>query len=143
MKMSAKQRLWLDAYLNHWNKTQAAKDAGYKCKSNVNFCSVGRANFKKLKPIIDKWLVKNELTDDAIKARIAAGMNAKETKFFAYQGEVITEIEVDALETQRRYVDMAARVKGIYAPTEINIAELDATIEQLLARLADISKDRA
>jgi len=54
MKMSAKQRLWLDAYLNHWNKTQAAKDAGYKCKSNVNFCSVGRANFKKLKPIILK-----------------------------------------------------------------------------------------
>lgn len=38
------QQAWLDAYLQHWNATQAARDAGYKAKSDNVFRAIGHEN---------------------------------------------------------------------------------------------------
>jgi len=134
-KLSPKQKLWLKSYLVCLNATQAAKEAGYKCKSEHAFQVVGSENLSKLEPYLQKWLVDEGLTEERVKAKIVAGMSAKETKFFAFQGQVVETVEVESLETQRRYVDMAAKVLGIYAPTQVNIADLDKSIERLVSGL--------
>ena len=84
------------------------------------FCDLLRRdwciNLRKLKNHINEWLDNVGLSDERIKAKISEGFKAKETKFFAHQGEIVSEREVEALDIQRKYVEMAAKVKGLFAP---------------------------
>jgi len=116
--------LWKKFYLDEsnsrtfLNKTQSAIAAGYCCKSHDNFAQVGCQNFNKLKEIIGKWLDEHGLSDSYLKQKLKFLLEAKETKFFAYEGKVTDQREKDALEIQRRTLDMAMKVKGLYAPEE-------------------------
>lgn len=142
-KLTAKQRRWLLGFLTHGNKTRAADEAGYakgkpdKDGSYPQLRHTGVKNYQLLYPIIQRWFAEEGLDDDYIKARIAQGTNAKKTLFFAHQGVVVDEREVEDNETQRKYLDMAAKVKGIYAPKEIRVSEVDADIERLIDRLLE------
>ncbi|HEA65568.1 MAG TPA: hypothetical protein ENI07_01925 [Desulfobacterales bacterium] len=82
----------------------------------MSFRTIGCQNFTKLSNKIEKWLDEEGLSEARIKAKITQGMDAKETKFFAHQGEVIETEEVEALGIQRQYVEMAVKVKGMFAP---------------------------
>lgn len=124
-KLTLKQRAWLDAYLECFNASEAARRAGYKCKTPDQFKVIGSQNLTKLNDLIEKWVDEQGLSDAKIKQKIMEGMEAKETKFFAYQGEVVETREVEALETQRRYVDMGAKVKGLYAPEKHELTGKD------------------
>ncbi len=116
-----KMALWLRAYLDEGartflNKGLSAKAAGYKCKDDACFQSIGCENFRKLRDIIEKWLDENALSEAALKAKMLSLVNAKEIKFFSEKGVVTDQREVEAIETQRKTLDMALKVKGMYAP---------------------------
>lgn len=137
--MTFKQRAWINAYLTHFNKSQAAKDAGYKCNSDQAFRTIGNQNFTKLYKYIEKWVDEIGLSDTKIKLKIAEGMEAKETKFFAFQGKVVDQIDVEALGIQKQYAEMAAKVKGLFAPIEIRVKDLDSRIDKLISELAGLA----
>ena len=118
--LTLKQRKWLNSYLICFNKAQAARDAEYKCKDDNCYARIGSENYIKLYPHIEKWLAEEGLSDDRIKAKIAKGLEAKETKFFAFQGQIIDQVEVEALGIQVKYTDMAAKVKGLYDDDKID-----------------------
>ena len=57
------------------------------------------------------------VTDARIADKISTLMDAKETKFFAHQGEVVDQKEVEALGIQAQMVEFAAKLKGHVKPT--------------------------
>lgn len=65
-KLSQKQQMFIDAYIELGNATEAAKQAGYKCRSYSAYGAVGSENLKKLKDFIDVRLaeIKSQRTAD-------------------------------------------------------------------------------
>ena len=123
-KLTTKQRAWLKAYFETFNATEAARRAGYRCREDDYFTSVGGQNLVKLRDEIEKWLDENGLSDTSLKLKLVSLMNAKETRFFAFEGKITDERKVEAVETQRRTLDMALKVKGLYAPEKHNVEGL-------------------
>ncbi|MCT4627948.1 hypothetical protein [Halodesulfovibrio sp.] len=119
--MTPKQRLWLAAYLDRGSSTfmhatNAARAAGYSGKNDANLSEIGYRNKKALQSRIDTWLEEEGLSDSVLKQKLVQLLDAKETKMFAEKGEVKDMIEVEALEVQRKTLDMALKVKGLYSP---------------------------
>lgn len=118
----SKRIIWLKFFLDQDNKdtflngTESARAAGYKAATDSTLAGIGSNNFKALKKKIDIWLEEEGLSDTALKMKLLNLLEAKETKFFAHQGCVTDEREVEALEVQRRSLDMAFKIKGSYAP---------------------------
>ncbi|MCK5018042.1 MAG: hypothetical protein KAS32_13380 [Candidatus Peribacteraceae bacterium] len=119
--MATKKEIWLRYFLDdsnpatYMNRTQSAMAAKYNAKSYDDFAHIGANNFKRCKKIISKWLDEQGLSEAALKTKLITLLDAKETKFFAYEGVITDEREVNAIETQRRSLDMAFKVKGTYA----------------------------
>lgn len=113
--------LWLRAYLNDdnpttfLNKTASAIEAGYNATSQASFRVIGCANFKRKEKEIERWMDDVGMSDNQLKAKLLSLMDARMTKFFQYQGEVMDEKEVEALDIQLKATDMAIKVKGLYA----------------------------
>ncbi|RJX19017.1 MAG: hypothetical protein C4575_09585 [Desulforudis sp.] len=117
-----KQNAWLKHFLNEGcsttflNATESAKRAGYLASSDESFRSIGYQNFTKLADKINTWLDEHGLSESALKIKLVSLLNARETKFFAHEGRVVDEREVEAIEVQRRTLDLAFKLKGSYAP---------------------------
>lgn len=52
MKLSDKQKKWIDFYKSGKTKAEAARLAGYRANSDSAFCVIGNENFKKLNQYI-------------------------------------------------------------------------------------------
>ena len=117
-----KSAVWLFHFLNEscsttfLNKTESAKRAKYNATSEDSFRAIGCQNFTKLSDKITEWLDEHGLSENALKAKLLSLIEAKETKFFQKDGKVTDTREVEALEVQRRTLDMALKLKGLYAP---------------------------
>jgi hypothetical protein len=117
----SKLNAWLRAYLDEnnpvtfLNKFTSAKAAKYKCKDDDSFAQIGCRNFKKVNDKIEKWFDEVGLSENALKNKLLSLMEAKETKFFAHEGTVTDQRDVDALGIQAKILDMAIKVRGMYA----------------------------
>lgn len=121
--MSAKkQDVWLKYFLDEGNKitflnrTESALAAGYTCKDRHAASRIGSRNYRYFGEKINKWLDEEGLSEATLKMKLLKLLDAKEKKFFAFQGEVCDTREVEALETQRKTLDMAIKMRGLYAP---------------------------
>ena len=118
--LKGKQRLWLRNYLNQndpktfFNATASAKCSNYQGKDDNSMATIGKINLQKLTPYVDRWLDEHALSDTSLKCKIVDLMQAKETKFFQKDGKVTDQREVEAIEVQRKTLDMALKVKGLY-----------------------------
>lgn len=134
----SKLNVWFKHFINEncsttfLNKTESVRRAGYKTKKENSLKSIGCENFTKLNDKISKWLDETGLSENALKIKLLSLMEAKETKFFAFQGEIIEQVEVEAIETQRKTLDMALKVKGMNAPTKHELTGKDG--KRLLPR---------
>jgi phage terminase small subunit len=123
--MPSKRDIWLGHYLDRnntetfMNATASAKAAGYKAKSETAFTSIGHENLTKLDTRIVKWMDEEGLSEARLKAKLMQLLDAKETKFFQKDGEIITKVDVEAQGVQTRVLDMALKVKGMYAPSKV------------------------
>ena len=100
------------------NACESSIEAGYKAKNRQTHMVIGSQNFRKLNDKINQWLDEEGFSEVALKIKILSLMNAKETKFFAHEGMISDRVEVEAIETQRKTLDMAIKVKDMYAPTK-------------------------
>lgn len=118
----SKRKIWLSYFLDPTNKrtflhqTESARAAGYNYTSENSLSGIGSMSFKRCKAEIEEWLDEAGLSEAALKLKLLSLLDAKETKFFAHAGIVEDSREVEAIETQRKALDMAFRVKGSYAP---------------------------
>jgi phage terminase small subunit len=79
---------------------------------------------------------------EKIAQRVNEGLDAMETKFFQFQGEVQEARDVIAWSERRQYAELAAKLKGLapgldYNPQNVNVT-LDASdrLTELLTRAA-------
>ena len=116
-----KRDLWLYHFLDSsnsrtfFNRKEAAKAAGYKTTNEDSLRQIGCQNFTKLTDMIKNWLDEAGLSENALKIKLLNLMEAHEIKFFQHEGIVTDQREVAAIETQRRALDMAFKVRGMYA----------------------------
>jgi len=123
--------VWLKHYLNEsssvtfLNSTASAIAAKYNAKSNDSFRNIGCQNFTILSDKIELWLDETGLSENFLKLKLRSLIDAKQTKFFHApvkdeKGQVVDilvkEVEVEAIETQRKTLDMALKVRGMNAP---------------------------
>ena len=117
-----KLNAWLRAYLDEscpstfLNKTESARRAGYKCKTEDCLRHLGCRNFTKVSDKISQWFDEAGLSENTLKIKLLSLLNAKKTKYFQHEGIVTDQREVEAIETQRRTLNMALKVRGMYAP---------------------------
>ena len=111
------------------HRTNSAIAAGYKTGKSNNINVVGNQNFIKFTKETNKWLDEFGLSEAALKKKLLQLIDAKETKFFptlsapdAVTGDfTIPEREVEALGIQQKALDMAFKVKGLYAPEKVDV----------------------
>ena len=118
-KLTPKMRRFLHAYLNRADPqtfmiaSASAKAAGYRCSSRNSFEVIGHRTLRKVKNFVAKWLDEEGLSDTRLKELLLQGLYATETRFFAYQGAIVTTKEVIPWEVRRRYLEMAMKMKGM------------------------------
>jgi len=122
--------------------TEAARKAGYSLKRP------GQSGYQALKQIqatMPQVLERHGLTDDAlIEKYLKPLLVAKETKFFAHQGEVIETRQVEALSIRKEALDMTFRLKGSYAPVEQQLQHVhEITLMEKESARRTIEKIRA
>ncbi|MBI9113273.1 hypothetical protein [Maridesulfovibrio ferrireducens] len=128
--MVSKLDVWLSHYLDQGSSTtflqatESAKAAGYKCKDD-NFKKVGYQNKLKCEEKILKWLDEAGLSESALKLKLLSLLDAKEVKIFQYEGGIVESDEFNSLGIQIKALDMALKMKGLYAPEK-----RDHTIEE-------------
>lgn len=132
-KLTLKQSMWLKLFLDEsnpktfLNQTESARQAGYDCDNENSYRQIGSENYAKLDKHIDKWIDEVGLSEERLKRKLKALTEAKETKFFAYEGVVTDQREVEALGIQRQSLEMAMRVKNMFekdnqlVPDEITV----------------------
>lgn len=114
--------MWLNFYLNSenpdtfFNASASAKASGYRAKTDDSFRSIGHKNYKRLQDQIEKWIDEEGLSEIKLKLLLIEGLQALETKFFAFQGEVVEEKEVIPWHVREKYLELALKVKGMFAP---------------------------
>ena len=101
-KLSPKQEKFIDAYIELGNATEAAKRAGYKCKSDRAFISLGNQNLTKLDIFIKERL------EEVKNSRIADIMEVMEFLTAVLRGE-ITEVLLNPVTGERE--DVATNVR--------------------------------
>jgi len=132
MSRITKRTVWLRHYLDEsnpatfLNKVGSVKAAGYKCNGEPSCRSLGSENFTYHADIIGKWLDENGLSEEALKIKLLSLMDATEEKFFSApvkdENGIVTHMHIEsrivpAIESQRKSLDMALKVKGMNAPT--------------------------
>jgi hypothetical protein len=117
-----KLSLWFRAFIDETNPdtflnaTSSARVAGYRAASENAFACIGYQNYRKVQSRIKEWLDDIGLSDARLKIKLVELLDAKETKFFQKDGMITDQRDVEALEVQRRTLDMIFRMKGMYAP---------------------------
>jgi len=140
-KRITKRDIWISFFLDSANQetflnaTASAKAAGYKARSDVNFGAIGAQNYRKLQKQIEKWIEEEGLSESRIKRKLFEGLDAKETRFFAFQGIVEDEREVISWTERRKYLELVMKMKGML----VEKFEITGS-DELIKRLTDAEK---
>ena len=137
-KISVKQQKFIDAYFELGNATEAAKRAGYKCRSAHAYESLGAENVRKLEPFI------NEMMKELKQARIADLNEVLEFLSSVLRGE-ITEIvfnpsdgaKEEVRANVRSRVDAARELLKRY-PSKLDEERQKLILEKLRAEIEDM-----
>ncbi len=158
-RIMSKLNVWFNYYIDdcnsqtYLNKTESAIAAGYKCRGKYPqdcFCQIGCQNYVKLKDRISKWYDDVGLSENALKNKILELMSVKEKKFFSapikdadgvVTGIYIKEIEVDAIETQRKTLDLGCKVQDMISPVKHMVTGKDGGKVQVEHSLDDTWKE--
>ncbi|MBI9113244.1 hypothetical protein [Maridesulfovibrio ferrireducens] len=115
----SKLDIWLQLYLDQGSDTflnaaESARAAGYNCKDD-NFKRQGYLNKRRRESQIIKWMDEVGLSECRLKMKLAEMLDAKEIKVFQYEGKIVKSERFNALGIQMKALDMALKVKGLYA----------------------------
>jgi len=131
--LTPKQEAWLNALPEcGWNATEAAKKAGYK-GSRGSLAQIGYENMIKLDNHVTEMLNKVGVSKNRVLRKYAQLLDAKETKFFAYEGVITDKVDVEALGIQHRAAQDMARMHNLFKTDDESLNE---TFEKLADRIA-------
>jgi len=131
--LTPKQNTWLNALPGcGWNATEAAVKAGYK-GSRASLAQIGYENMIKLENEVAEMLNKVGVSKNRVLKKYASLLDAKETKFFAHEGVITDQVDVEALGIQHKAAQDMARMHKLFKTDEESLNE---TFEKLADRIA-------
>jgi DNA-binding CsgD family transcriptional regulator len=107
--------------------TQAALAAGYSPKNPAESAVQARRNIEK-KIGFDIYESMGLTRDDFIRKHLVPALEAKETKFFAHNGKVISKREVVNWQARLRAQDMTYQIAGEYKVEQQNFGPTFKTV---------------
>jgi phage terminase small subunit len=101
VKLTEKQKRFIDYYIETGNAAEAARKAGYKCKNNHGFEVIGNQNLRKLEVFIKEKLQKKDNERIASQnevleflTRVMRGEETEETVVVENKGDFISEAKI-------------------------------------------------
>jgi len=113
MKLTLKQRRFIKAYIQTGNATQAAKDAGYECKTDAAYAEMGSRLVRNVEARMCEILVEGGLDNATLAKKALEGLNAMVVKPFAEHGVVVSEPAYIDYPTRAKYLEIIAKMKGL------------------------------
>lgn len=146
-----KRDLWMRHFLDaggpgFMNKTESAILAGYDCDPHTEegrnaASATGHGNFVARRKEIAEWLEECGLSKAFIFEKLLQLMHAEKVVFFSHQG-VVTEQRVMAdSQAQLKALDMALKVKGLYAPEKKDLTVHAGDLRGLIAAALEEEKN--
>ncbi len=140
-KLSPKQEKFIDAYIELGNATEAAKKAGYKCKSDKAYGVIGAENLVKLSIFIKDRL------EDAKNSRIADIVEVMEFLTAVLRGEVtetlfnpVTGLKEDVATNVRTRIDAAKEILKRY-PNKLDAERQKLLLDKLKLEIESMKPD--
>lgn len=136
MKLTEKQKRWIDYYIETGNATEAARRAGYRAKSENSLNSIGAQNLVKLKTFIEEKLAAKAderiAKQDEVLRHLTAAMRGELTEeaVLVVDGDVRRVQKGAALKDRNKAAELLAKRYGLL--TE----KIDLT-EPVSIRMAD------
>ncbi len=112
-KLTLKQRRFIKAYIQTGNATQAAKDAGYKCKTDAAFAELGSRLVRNVEGRISKIMGEIGLDDAMFAQKALEGLNATVVEIVKYKGEIASEKAYVDYPTRAKYLEIISKMKGL------------------------------
>lgn len=141
MSLTGKQRAFIEAYLTHFNATQAAKDAGYQTEDENTFAAIGYENLRKpqIREAIDQRLAERAMTANEVLWRLAEQARANMADFVNEFGGVNWQ----AVQEQGHLVKKTAKTEGEKSTSErIELYDAQSALDKL-ARTHNLYKDQS
>ena len=119
MKLTEKQKRWIDYYIETGNATGAARLAGYRAKSESSLNSIGAQNLIKLKVFIDEKLSAKAdariAKQDEVLRHLTAAMRGEltEDRVLVVEGEVLHVAQGAALRDRNKAAELLAKRYGL------------------------------
>ena len=140
-KLSPKQENFIDAYIELGNATEAARKAGYKCKTDNSFSSIGNENLRKLEFFIKKRL------EETKNSRIADIVEVMEFLTSVLRGEVteetfnpVTGLREDITANVKARIDAAKEILKRY-PNKLDAERQRLLLDKLKLEIASLNPD--
>jgi phage terminase small subunit len=112
-KLTLKQRKFIQAYIQSGNATQAAKDAGYECKTDAAYAEMGSRTVRKVEGTICEIMAEIGLDDAMLAQKALEGLNAMAVEVVKYKGEITGEKTYVDYPTRAKYLEIIAKMKGL------------------------------
>lgn len=142
-KITPKQQKFIDAYLELGNATEAAKRAGYKCRNDGAYNTLGAQNVRKLKVFIDERMQELKSSKTADLTEVMEFLTS------VLRGEVsesvfnpVTGEREDIRANVRTRVDAARELLKRY-PNKLDNERQKLLLEKLRAEIEDMRTDNA
>ena len=146
---SSKCRVWFQLYTDRSNPKTFLKPkasaiaAGYNCKTDQSYASMGNQNMIRWGPTLKTWFDEVGMSDEVLKSKTVAMLDATETKFFSTpfinrdgeQDILVKEREVKALKIQVEALKLATKIRGMLAPEKHEHTIDEKTLSVILSAL--------
>lgn len=111
MAAKLKRNIVVQAIIDGKTTTEAGLEAGYSPRTARQQASMALSHPDSIKTFTD-IMEREGITDEFLAKKIRTLLDAREIKYFQTKGIVTDEREVEALETQRKTAELAAKLKG-------------------------------
>lgn len=144
MKLTEKQKRWIDYYIETGNATEAARLAGYRAKSESSLNSIGAQNLIKLKVFIDEKLSAKAdariAKQDEVLRHLTAAMRGELTEeaVLVVDGDVRRVQKGAALKDRNRAAELLAKRYGLLTEKVELGEQASGRIEELIQAVQDI-----
>lgn len=122
-KLTPREAKWLDGYLTHGNASRAAEEAGYSARSRAGLAEAGYRLKVRLAPNLHEMMDRMELGEGELLLRLRQGLDAMVVKTAQTGGEITDERVYIDFPTRATFLDMALKLRGLYARGQASSAE--------------------
>ncbi len=148
-KLTVKERKFVGRYIETGNATKAADDAGFKSKSRGGLRAIASEKLKKLRLPIKELMERLGLDDVHLLTKLDQGLDAGVVKTASHLGTITDQRVYTDFETRARYLDMAFKLRGSYAPDKITFPKgipingITKELSEFIDRIIEPKKKKA